>query len=261
MLIELFSWLAEAMMYRTNRVPISSVETFLKMLNGTSMAGLSLKDAQARTVLSLRERYRAVTADDFEALVLTMNHSIYTAARVKCLPELNLTAADPYTERTGHVSLILVPQSEDPAPIPDQGFIDAVTAFLDERRLITTKVHVVKPVYVSMFVWITVAADPSNAGKDLYDRVSGCLKRFFHPLHGGPDGTGWPFGRPVYASEVYQAVEGITGVDHVESLYLFTDDNGYILDRGERIDIGKDSLIRYLDTHEMNLIRIIEQYE
>ena len=46
--------------------------------------------------------------------------------------------------------------------------------------------------------------------------ISKALSKFFDPLHGGPEGTGWPLGRPVYASEVYEVVEGVAAVDHVE---------------------------------------------
>jgi hypothetical protein len=46
------------------------------------------------------------------------------------------------------------------------------------------------------------------------------LAAFLHPLTGGPDGTGWEFGRDVYASEVCQFLERVPGVDYVKSLRL-----------------------------------------
>jgi hypothetical protein len=214
MLIELFSWLAEAMMYRLNRVPVSSVDTFLKMLNGHLSGDLSLKDAQAATVLSLRDRFRAITAEDFESLVLNMTNASCKAARVKCLPELDLTADDPYAIRTGHVSLILVPWSTDSTPSPNQEFIDTVLALLNERRLITTKVHVVGPVYVDICLQMTVVTDLKKRSDDLSALITGQLNRFFHPLEGGVEKNGWPFGRSVYASEVYQRC-GSCGVSDV----------------------------------------------
>ena len=39
------------------------------------------------------------------------------------------------------------------------------------------------------------------------------LYRLFHPLLGGPDGTGWPFGRAVQSHEVHAALAAIPGVD------------------------------------------------
>jgi hypothetical protein len=44
------------------------------------------------------------------------------------------------------------------------------------------------------------------------------LNRYFHPLTGGPNGTGWEFGRSIFLSDLYSMLEGISGVDHVENL-------------------------------------------
>src|SRR5438128_1628982 len=77
-LIELFAWLSEMLLYRIDRIPDDNYWTFLKLLNDTRpentvwqrRQALSLGDAIRETVLELRERYRAVTADDFERLAL-----------------------------------------------------------------------------------------------------------------------------------------------------------------------------------------------
>jgi hypothetical protein len=49
-------------------------------------------------------------------------------------------------------------------------------------------------------------------------RVLHTLQTFFHPLTGGPGGGGWEFGRDVYISEVYAALEGLDGVDWVKNV-------------------------------------------
>jgi hypothetical protein len=43
----------------------------------------------------------------------------------------------------------------------------------------------------------------------------GALQAFFDPLHGGFAKAGWPFGRDIFVSEVYQVLGGLPGVDHV----------------------------------------------
>jgi hypothetical protein len=55
---------------------------------------------------------------------------------------------------------------------------------------------------------------------DLRPLVVGALERFLDPRTGGTDGTGWPFGRNVYVSELYELLEGITGVDYVPDLVV-----------------------------------------
>jgi len=49
-------------------------------------------------------------------------------------------------------------------------------------------------------------------------RVRATLKAFLHPLSGGPDGTGWPFGRDVYLSDLAAMLEALEGVDYVKEL-------------------------------------------
>lgn len=40
------------------------------------------------------------------------------------------------------------------------------------------------------------------------------LKRFLDPLAGGEDGEGWPFGRDLFVSEIYQLLDTLPGVDY-----------------------------------------------
>jgi hypothetical protein len=51
-------------------------------------------------------------------------------------------------------------------------------------------------------------------------RIVKALDDFFNPLTGGPEQTGWPFGRDVYRSEVLQVIDEVMGVDHVIELEL-----------------------------------------
>ena len=72
-LVELLAWLTEMLMYQVDRVPPANTENFLKLLNGPDWSrpqDMSLDDAIRLTMLGLRERYRAVTAGDYEWLAL-----------------------------------------------------------------------------------------------------------------------------------------------------------------------------------------------
>ncbi|MBB4895882.1 putative phage baseplate assembly protein [Streptomyces olivoverticillatus] len=46
------------------------------------------------------------------------------------------------------------------------------------------------------------------------------LYRYFSPVGGGPDGTGWPLGRPVYAGEAFRVLEQVPGVGRVATAEL-----------------------------------------
>ena len=80
--------------------------------------------------------------------------------------------------------------------------------------------HVVTPFYhdVSLRIQITLKEN-KNEIKVLTDAEEK-LKKFFHPINGGPEENGWPLGRNVYRSEVYSLVEGIEEVDHVSKVWI-----------------------------------------
>jgi WD40 repeat protein len=98
----------------------------------------------------------------------------------------------------------------------------AVDALLKQRRLVTSQHHVAGPFYTDVYVRARLVLRSSlKTSAQLQNEICNhALSEFFHPLRGGVDGKGWQWGRNVYASEVYQILERIEGVDHVESLTL-----------------------------------------
>jgi hypothetical protein len=47
------------------------------------------------------------------------------------------------------------------------------------------------------------------------------LYEYLHPITGGPDGSGWPFGRPVTIGEIYSVLQRVPGAEVVETVNLF----------------------------------------
>lgn len=235
-LIELFAWLTEMLIYRLNRVTDDNIRTFLRLLNGrdwqpsgTTSAALA-EDIRA-SVLALRRRERAVSSEDFEALALETKLDPTDAntcvARARCLPRRNVLM-DFETEQPGHISLIVVPCQESELT----GVIDAVADYLEPRRLLTTFLHVVGPQYVPVDIQATVAplADvdvtlKDSEGNNVFEKkVSNALDHFLRPLHGGEDGDGWPFGRNIFVSELYQLLDQLPDVDYVTDVTVSSDD-------------------------------------
>ena len=52
-------------------------------------------------------------------------------------------------------------------------------------------------------------------------RRSGRSTPYFHPIAGGPEEAGWPFGRPVNVGEVYSVLQSLRGTELVEDARLF----------------------------------------
>ena len=228
-LIELFAWLTEMLIYRIDRLPEASTRAFLRLLNGREPGDL---DEEIRaTVLDLRRRDRAVTADDCELLAREASPRV---ARARCVAQRNL--AERIEElrlvpREGWVSVVVVPDpgqdgALDPAswpgaPLPAPGLLSEVHSYLEPRRLITVRQVVVPPVYVPIQAEIVVATRPDVPFEPLRQRVANALTAFLDASAGGPDGEGWTFGRDVYVSDLYRLLEKeVPGVDYVPDITL-----------------------------------------
>ena len=221
MLVELFAWLSEMLIYRLNRVTDENTRNFLRLLNGrgwqpSGTSAEALAEDVRQTVLALRRRERAVSVEDFEALAAEADARV---ARVRCLPRRN-ALMDFDAEQPGHVSLVVVatPGSEMPS------VLQAVQTYLEPHRLLTTFVHVVEAPLLPVDLTVSVVPLSDATPGELQTRAIAALRDFLDPLHGGEARSGWPFGRNAYVSEIFQLLDQLPGVDYVTSVQLATDD-------------------------------------
>jgi len=180
--------------------------------------GEDLESAKTRGPILLRTRNRAVTAEDFEQLTRAAAPEV---ARVKCLPAGEGTSA-------GSVRILVVPaapvvdgQIRFEHLVPSDETMDRVRNALDGARLVGTRVIIEPPVYQGVTVVAQVRAKPKYSASRLRAETAAVLHRYFNPLVGGPDGRGWPWGRPIQSGEAYTALQEIRGVDFVEEIRVF----------------------------------------
>jgi hypothetical protein len=76
--------------------------------------------------------------------------------------------------------------------------------------------------------------DPS----ELLPRVITTLRAFLDPLCGGEQQTGWPFGRNVFISEIYQLLDQLPGVDYVTEVTLASNDSARLIHNAQGKQIG-----------------------
>jgi predicted phage baseplate assembly protein len=167
----------------------------------------------------LRARERAVTPDDFELLAREAGG----VARAKALPLAHPQFPD--VKVPGAITVIVVPDADKSvaAPMPSDGLLRQVCAYLDSRRLLTTEVYVTAPRYVVVEVDAEiVVTDDADPGA-VREAVEAVLGDYFHALRGGDDGKGWPFGGALRYSKIVQRVFGVAGVDSVPRLVLTLD--------------------------------------
>lgn len=176
----------------------------------------TLEDVTRRALEMLARPERAVTLSDYEELA--MRTPGVRLARVSA--RANLHPQFPCYSAPGIITVLVLPRLPARRPMPSVALQQTVAAYLTRRRVIGTRVVVTGPTYREVSVRARVQARPRMDVAALRERLRQALDRFFDPLEGGPDGTGWPFGRDVYRSEVLQIIDETAGVENVISLEL-----------------------------------------
>jgi predicted phage baseplate assembly protein len=221
---------------------VSSVENRWPAMGGVDSE--SIEAAKIRGPILLRTRNRAVTTEDYEHLA---HEAAPEAARVRAIE----VAAD--QPDAGAVRVLVVPSA---APgldgrlrfeqlVPDDDTLRTIADHLDARRCVGARVVVEPPRYQGVTVVARIRAsaraNPTRLGRDAVT----ALYAYIDPLTGGPDGKGWPFGRPVHVGEVYSVLQRVHGVEYVEEARLFAADpiTGQRGEPTDRIDVDRDALV------------------
>lgn len=121
----------------------------------------------------------------------------------------------------GRVRLAIVPRNDAARPEPSLELLDRVEDYLRARctaALSPVGLWVTGPDWYEVSVTAEIAPVSLAAAGGLERLVLERLRRFLHPLTGGPDGAGWGFGRRPHDSDLYALIEAIPGVDHLRSL-------------------------------------------
>jgi predicted phage baseplate assembly protein len=177
----------------------------------------AVEEVKTRASRSVRSRFRAVTVEDFEQLAQESGN----VKRAKALPLHHPSFPD--TSIPGAISVIIVPDSEATQPMPSEGTLRTVCAYLNDRRLLTAEVYVLRPTYQLVEVrGDIIAADDADLS-EVKQRIEEALIHYFHPLKGGDDGKGWPFGGTIFYSKVVHRLFNVPGVSRIEELDIYVD--------------------------------------
>jgi predicted phage baseplate assembly protein len=218
------------------------------------IAGETVEQAKVRGPLQLRTRDRAVTAGDFEYLAREIAPDV---ARVHCV-----TAGD--GADAGGVRLLVVPCAPADASgqirfedlVPSNEVLQRITDYLDERRIVGSRLAVEPPYYQGVTVVAQLTARGRAKPEDVRAQALQALYRFIDPLSGGLDGQGWPFGRAVRSGEMYSVLQAVPGVEVVDDVRLFAADplTGKRGEAVQRIPLDKHALVFSFE-HQVRVAR------
>lgn len=188
----------------------------------------SLNEAVMRVPQILRTRDRAITPEDFEVLAIQASRG--KLARAHCLPSTSMQDA-------GKVRLLVVPQVNLSNIILEQGLNPEETmtldlelrtqieTFLAERKTLGVQVILQEPEYVRVSVQVEISLEPQysndRAAAEIQTQLRMQLYRFLNPLTGGPEGTGWPLGSPLYPSDIIALCQKVIGIRRLGIIRLF----------------------------------------
>ncbi len=177
-----------------------------------------LADAVDRIPEEFRRHDRAVTVSDFRELAEQTPGA--GVVRAETLGLFN--PHQPDEPAPGAVSVVVWPAA-DPAhpdaPLPDRDTLRAVCRWLDDRRLVTTELYVIPPTYRRVAVSVGIAVKPGYGVEGVRRWVELVLRQYLSPLPPyGPEGRGWPLGRPVFGPELEAAALQVEGLEFLSGL-------------------------------------------
>jgi len=224
---------------------ITQIQTYVESVNAVTNYGPAtggtdeetVADAKLRASRALKSNERAVTGEDFEALAVSAPGA--NIRRAFAMPLHHPSYPD--GQIPGVVTVVVVPNSLDPNPTPNQTTLQAACAWLDKHRLLTSEVYVAGPIYRKVKVFVQLVVDPGMDLATVKNNVQALLTTFFHPLRGGSDSTGWPFGGVIYYSDVYRNIFATDGVQRIQDnqLLIYLDDQLQVFCRDVAINPGE----------------------
>lgn len=198
-----------------------SVTNNIKSFWGTDSE--NLLEAILRTKKSIKELKRAVTSDDYEEILLESPE--LKIERVKVLPNYN--PFFPTKSLPKALTIVTVPLSDQGLISSDPLFLENIYNYLDSYRLLTTDLYIMYPEYSKISVDANVNIKKSYITSSVISEIEDALNAFLNPNTGGFDSLGWAFGRSIYESEIYQLISNIEGVNYVEDITLYKDDEQF----------------------------------
>ncbi|MDQ1707810.1 MAG: hypothetical protein QOJ88_1021 [Pyrinomonadaceae bacterium] len=222
---------------RAGAVPAEAISTLLssapfitKVTNPWPATGGVNSETSDQALLrgpqEIRARSRAVTIADYALLARQAQGALVARAHAVA----GLHPAFPGRPIPGVVGIFVVPpdRNEGP-PTPDEDSLRAVATYLS-RNAAPAGVEVVAAaarfhrVKIEAVITIRSGADAAGTVRDALQ----ALEVYLHPLTGGEDGSGWPFGGPLRYQALVRRLTRVAGVSAVPTLNIIADGSRFL---------------------------------
>jgi len=140
----------------------------------------------------------------------------------------------------GAVTIMAIPANDaafPAAPRPDRSFVNALCAYLDPRRLVTTELAIRGASYVGIWLSIGVEIAGGHNSAEVTESIRARIRAYLSPLpqlgmvipdlieplyapETDPEVRGWPLGRAINARMVLAEVARVAGVLSVANVLL-----------------------------------------
>ena len=188
--------------------------------------GVSYESAEAlrlRFVADTRRPSTAVLPSDYEALAARTPGLCIHKVKAVSFPRENL------------VHLTVKPYSEDPLPALSPRYLQEIRAWLEPRRMLTTRIELIQPRYVPVDVRAVVYV------KSYFDQAAEEIEALLHralDFVNGPQ----PFGSWVRFTQIYQALLDLPCVEAVDDLRLLPAAHSGVTQEGPDLKLDDHSL-------------------
>ena len=199
----------------------------------------AIEETKRRGPELLRNRYRAVSVEDYEYLAQEATTDV---KKVRCLPPRlfsiydtlppGVNVGDPWTygglnRSVNNANVIIIPDAplSNSTPRPSEELLQEVSDYLEERRVLTNLLHITYPRYLPINVTVSVriwqqALDTGLVASlaQVQTDVQNKIIAFLHPILGSSEPTGWEVGQDILISSLLDLIQPETEIGFIESL-------------------------------------------
>jgi predicted phage baseplate assembly protein len=241
-----------------------------------------LSDFHKTAPLRLRQRNRAVSADDYA----TLTQEVGGIGKTKALAQFHPDYPD--VEVPGVVTVVIVPEADDPAPRPSQALLETVCRYLETRRILGTELHLIEPQYIKITVEARVQVEPYASTDEVRINIIQAINAELDPLGRGKQqvsarasngtsaaqsgqtasrpasgaadetqGQGRDFGLDLYPTSLFSVIQRVKYVKAVS--YLAVSADGQKRNLNEPIEVPPHGLVYGTLDHNITVVPYDEQ--